>query len=107
MLKPIPQEVPGNPTGHAAAAGKRKTTKKRTQSTHVIQLEMKIRQLEKIDRNIFSQAGKQLMEYIRKAENVTIKELNELIHSLQRTVIGLQKKRIRMVRKQQRKKHRR
>jgi hypothetical protein len=107
MLKPIPQEQPGNASpdrGRTAAARRKKPAQKQA---HFMRLEMNIRRLEQMERNIVEHAGRQLMDYIRKAENVTLKELNELIHNLQRTVIGLQKKRIRLVRKQQRKKKRR
>jgi len=99
MLKPIPQENP--------SSGKNtKKNNKQEHLTHVMHLQMKIRQFENNDRQLFAHAGKQLLNYLKKAENITFKELNELIHNLQRTVIGLQKKRIRIVQKQQRKKKR-
>ncbi len=93
MLKLIPQE-------HAGGENRKKTKKK----THFVHLELKLRELEKSDHRLFAVAGKQLMEYVKKAENISLKELNDLIHNLQRSVIGLQKKRIRIVRKSQRKK---
>lgn len=93
MLKPIPQERPSN-------SGKRRTKKQ----THFMRVEMSIRSFEKSDHQLFAHVGHQLMEYVKKAENISMKELSEMIHDLQRTVIGLQKKRLNIVRRQQRKK---
>ena len=71
---------------------------------HFLRLKMQLQQIEKLDPGLAATAGRQLIEFIKKAENVTLKELNELIHNMQRMVIGLQKKRIRMMRNEQRKK---
>lgn len=95
MLKPIPQENPSR------GENKKKLAHKQM---HFMRLEMTLRNLEKTDRQLFAHVGKQLMDYIKKAENITMRELNDLIHNLQRTVIGLQKKRIRLMQRQQRKK---
>lgn len=69
-----------------------------------MRLEMKIRSLENVDTKLFSVVSKKLTEYVKNGENISLKELGELIHNLQRSVIGLQKKRINIVRRQQRKK---
>ena len=101
MLKPIPQEHPGSSKNIHHFSRK---SKKKNKSPAFMRIEMKIRNLGKGDSQLFMVAGKKLMEYIKKAENISMNELNELIHSLQRTIIGLQKKRIHMVRREQQKK---
>ncbi len=97
MLKPIPQE---QPSGNKQNAG----SKKKKSPTHFMRLEVKLQNLAKGDSKLFAAASRQLLEYMKKAEKASLKELNELIHNLQRTVIGLQKKRIDIVRNEQRRK---
>ena len=99
MLKPIPQEQQA--TKRSVIIAMRRNKQKAPQLVH---LEMTIQKLQKTDGKLFTTAARQLMEFIKKAENVSANELNELIHNLQRTVLGLQKKRIQSVRMQQRKK---
>ncbi len=96
MLKPIPQERPSH----------RANNKKNGNKAHIMRLEMKIRSMENVDTRLFSVVSKKLTEYVKNGENISLKELGELIHNLQRSVIGLQKKRINIVRRQQRKKKR-
>lgn len=105
MLKPIPQEDSGGMNQKKNVLKNRPTQqKKSSKQMHFMRLNMQLQHLEKIDRGLAATAGRQLMEFLKKAENVTLKELNELIHNLQRTIIRLQKKRIRLMRGQQRKK---
>jgi|GEM_PF-6857618 len=105
MLKPIPQENPSENQPRQKNNGRKQMqkNKQKIKSANFIRLEMKIRELEKTDKNLFMSAGKQLIEYIKKAESITLKELNELIHSMQRTMIALQNKRIKLIRDLQQK----
>ena len=94
MLKQIPQEDPSS-----------KVLKNKKQP-HLLHLQMSVLAKtapQQTNSPLFATAGRQLMEFIKKAENISMSELNELIHNLQRTVLGLQKKRIQSVRMEQRK----
>lgn len=112
MLKPIPQEDSGGMNQKKNVLKNRlprsqnrpDPQKKSSKQMHFMHLKMQLQHLEKIDRGLAATVSRQLTEFLKKAENVTLQELNELIHNLQRTIIGLQKKRIRLMRGQQHKK---
>lgn len=89
MLKLIPQE-------QSLVALSKKTKKKK----QLMRLQMEIQSLEKTDQKLFQHVSRQLLDYMKKSETATISELNDLIHNLQRTVLGLQKKRINIIRSQ-------
>lgn len=110
MLKLIPQENPSN--SHMEAKRKQRTNikidnnnanKKNKKQAISLRFEMNLRKLEKNDHKLFAAASRQLMDYIQKAENITMPELNEMIHNVQRTIISLQKKRIHLIRGEHRK----
>jgi hypothetical protein len=77
--------------------------KKQKKQLHYLKMEINLHNVEKGDLHLFEKTGRQLMDYLNRAEKSTMEELNDLVHNLQRTVIGLQKKRINIVRAQQRK----
>ncbi len=87
MLKPIPQEQPG----------KRGHKKKNKKQGRFMRLEITIRDLKKADRQLYDKVCEQLLQYVKKDENVSLDELNDLIHDLQRTTLSLQKKRIKII----------
>lgn len=41
-----------------------------------------------------------LVDYLHKAGDCTLKEMSELIHTLQRSVVSLEKKRVKLLRKE-------
>jgi len=99
MLKPIPQENPSNGGPHASAKKFARQRAAKNKQAHFMQLRMKVLELQKTDHHLFMKTGSQLVDYLKKAENITLNELNELIHNLQRTMIGLQKKRFKILNK--------
>jgi len=94
MLKPIPQEI----------QQKQKFKQKKKQAQPLVKLELKLSEEKKAERHLVKTACLNLMEYIKKAEVYGVEEISELIHHLQRTVLSLEKKRTKLLRKQGRKK---
>ena len=98
MLKQIPQEDPSTAKGASAPKNK-----KQPHLMHLMMSAPSKNSAPQPNSPLFATASRQLFEFIKKAENISMSELNELIHNLQRTVLGLQKKRIQSVRTEQRK----
>lgn len=95
MLKPIPQEP------HQGATPAKIKNKTRA---NFLRVQMTLPKVEKREMSIFALAIGKIANFMKKAENISLHELNELIHNLQRTVLRLEKKRIDLIRQAQRKK---
>ena len=117
MLKPLPQEGHESkrniastrsslrgPIMRSIKSTEKKSKRHKKAPPQALQIEVTIQNLQNSDSPILAKASQQLMDFIKKAQNVTMSELNDLIHNLQRTVLSLQKKRIKSVREQLRRK---
>ena len=96
MLKLIPQENP--------PAEKAKEVKKSGPKIHFEKFIRKEDQDSNIDQRTVKFTFVKLVDYFKKAEKYGIKEMGDLIHSLQRSVLSLQRKRNKLLRQQHHKK---
>ena len=96
MLKLIPQET--------AQSQKRKEKKTKFQERYSAKFQSASRKDASLENRHIQRVCMHLAKYIKKAEQYGIKEMGDLIHIVQRSVLTLQKQRIKLIRKQQKRK---
>ena len=105
MLKPIPQEIPPNghsSQSHSTAKIRHLSPKKKTAFLNKLQQKMEAEQ--KVDHKIIKVTFVKLLKYVKKSENDDVGEMGDLIHSLQRSALSLERKRAKLLREQTKKK---
>ena len=97
MLKPIPQEIT------SGFQNKKRQKQKQKLKIQVSKLQLKIHEQMKSDEKFLETIGMKLMDYGKRAEAYTLAEIGELIHHLQRSILNLQRKRLRLMQKKKKK----
>jgi len=92
MLKLIPREN--------TSPSKRRNKKIKTRIVAIPKLQQKLDAEMREENQTIKSAYLHLVNYIHKAGSSSLKEMGELIHSLQRSVLSLEKKRTKILRKQ-------
>lgn len=98
MLKLIPQESP---------SGKASRQQKTPKTLNIPKLQQKMGEEQKVESNIIKGVYLNLIRFLKKGEAFTLDEIGLMIHSLQRAILSLERKRIQLLhikRRQQKKK---